>query len=459
MICLAAASRLGLVAALYVGASLCLLQASEHADAPSQHQASSTVTKAIAEDEPHGVPGTNHAGAPAPAQAAEQSWGNLPETLVTTNLMPLKEDPQMRAKLESLHAQVESARRMRRIGDFRQAEQVLKGVLQQAAPREIHRAAMLEMALTAQDAKHLTRAQQVYSQYVQAFREDPSVPEILLRQGLLYREMGAPVLALSKFYAVMSSALTVKPDSSAYFERMVLQAQTEIADTYYLDGKFGEAADFFSRLLKLDTPHLNRELVHYKFVRSYSAAGRPAQALAQAQLFSQYYPESEYLAEVKFMLADALKQLGRTGEAMQEVIALLKAQRAVADKNHETWLYWQQRTGNLIANQLFEEGDLAGALEIYLRLAGVNSAPDWRLSAWYQAGLIYERLKQPQKAAELYQRILKEDLSGGNPSESLKLVLDMARWRSTRLDWQAKAEVANQNLTRPASQSPAPAAP
>ena len=82
----------------------------------------------------------------------------------------------------------------------------------------------------------------------------------------------------------------------------------------------------------------------------------------------------------------------------------------------------------------------------------MNTSPTWRLPAWYQAGLIYERLKQPQKAGEMYGRILDEskDVEAGSPTAGLNTVLEMARWRKERLGWQTQAELANQQISRAA---------
>ena len=57
--------------------------------------------------------------------------------------------------------------------------------------------------------------------------------------------MGVPELALSKFYAVMSTCLNLKLDEMEYYQKLVLRAKAEIAETYYLQGKFEEATDYF----------------------------------------------------------------------------------------------------------------------------------------------------------------------------------------------------------------------
>lgn len=390
---------------------------------------------------------------PQPSSAlTNQPLRTYPSTalppIVSPNLRPVTPGPGEAKELEMYQSQLELGRRLRQASDWEQAEACLARLMTMPAPLEFHRCALLELGLLAQDRRQLLKAQQIFSQYVTRFPEDPSTPEVLLRQGMLYREMGAPVLALSKFYAVMSSALNLKLDRLAYYQRMVLQAQGEIADTYYLGGKYEEAADYFKRLLKLDSPELNREEVHYKLVRSESAARRPAETVSQAQLFADLHPTSRYLAEVRFLQAEALKQLGRKNEAINVVLALMKQQRSAAEADQSNWAYWQQRTGNELANKLYLEGDFMNALEIYRRLADLDSNPTWRLPAWYQAGLIYERLKQPQKAGEVYGRIVEEGrkLSPENTTSNLAMVVEMAGWRQERLTWQTKAEQTSQEI-------------
>ena len=58
----------------------------------------------------------------------------------------------------------------------------------------------------------LPRAEAVNAQFVEHWPNDPRIPEALLRQGQLYRQMGLNYLALTKFYAVMTAALSLKSD-------------------------------------------------------------------------------------------------------------------------------------------------------------------------------------------------------------------------------------------------------
>lgn len=391
-------------------------------------------------------PGTNAPPSPLSAEV-NIALRNTPNLIASSNL----HDPAEGARQtdsQDFQSQLERGWQQKRDKDVVGAEKSFVALLESAAPPEFQRTALLELALLAQENEQLARAQQVFSQYLTKYPDDPSVAEVMLRQGLLYRQMGAPILALSKFYSVMTTSLRLKLDRLEYYQRLVLQAQTEIADTYYLQGKFEEAADFLNRLLKLDSSQLNKGQILYKLVRSLSALGRCNEVVAHSETYVTRYAAASELPEVRFLLAGALKKLGRTREAMQQVLALLESQQTNAISKPENWIYWQQRAGNEIANQLYKEGDYVNALEIYSHLASLNRSAKWQLPVWYQMGLVYERLQQPQKASGTYQRILDRqkdlDLDVSNPS--LATVLEMAQWRKDHLQWQLTAEQAGARL-------------
>ncbi len=277
------------------------------------------------------------------------------------------------------------------------------------------------------------------------------MPDVLLRQGLLYRKMGVDAFAISKFYAVMSSALKLKLDNLAYYKNLVVQAQTEIADTYYLDAKFEEAADFFNRILKSGDGEANREQLEWKLIRSLSNLTNHVETIGKAQSFLTRFPKSSNLPEVRFLLASALKSTGRNAEALQQVLLLLQSAQENVNKDPETWAYWQRRAGNEIANQLYKEGDYLNALEIYLSLAELDQSAAWQVPVWYQVGMVYEQLQQWQKATDTYTRILdrQKELSPGNNTPTLALLLEMAQWRKDYVAWMQKARLSNLALRPP----------
>jgi tetratricopeptide (TPR) repeat protein len=363
--------------------------------------------------------------------------------LQSENLVPPRRGVVTGEQTRVLQERLELARRLRTAKDYFSARQHLTDILNTHGPEEIHRSAMLELALLAQEQKEWARAQQVFSQFVRTFPKDPGVPEVLLRQGLLYRQMGANTLALAKFYSVITTALNLKLDSMDYYKRLVLQAQTEIADTYYAQARYADASEFFTRLLKLDNPDLNQPQILFKLVRSLSYEGRHTDAVPHARTFIERFPEAPELPEVRFLLADAFKKLGRNREALEQTMALLASQQSTATRDPQNWIYWQQRTGNEIANQLYKEGDYLNALEVYLSLSRLDDKPAWQWPVWYQIGLVFERLQQPPKAQEMYDRILAraKETDTNQLTPALNAVADMAKWRKEHLKWLTQAEL------------------
>jgi tetratricopeptide (TPR) repeat protein len=247
---------------------------------------------------------------------------------------------------------------------------------------------------------------------------------------------------------VMNSALGLKLEQFDYYQRLVLQAQTEIADTYYVQGKFAEAADFFARLLKQNAPELNRAQIHFKLIHCLSGLGRHTDVITQCETFFDKNPDAAETPELRFVCASSLKQVGRMSDALRQVLKLLESQEGTVQSNPENWLHWQQRAGNDIANQLYLEGDYLNALEVYNHLAGLSTNAAWQLPVWYQSGLIYERLLQPRKAVEKFDAILarEKEATAAGAAPTVKTVIDMARWRKDQITWQGRTEVAVQAL-------------
>ncbi len=366
---------------------------------------------------------------------------------IPTNKMPSEAMSQPEL-VEQFRTQLELARHYRHIRQPREAEPVLIELLSNSSPETIKQQALLELAMTAKDAGELPRAQQIYAQYLSKWPNDLLVPEILLRQGQVFRDMGLYNLALAKFYSVMTSSLVLKNDKLDYYQQLVLAAQTEIAETHYQLGKYAEAADFFSRLLKQANPALNRASAQFRLIRSLSALDRSDETVAQGQDFLAHYPDAPEQPEVRFHVSLALKKLNRNGEALQQVLALLQEQKERTKEHPELWAYWQQQAGNEIGNQLYREGDYVRALNIYLALAQLDAQPAWQLPVGYQIGLTYERLSQPQKALQSYQAVLlREPDMGTNASPGTQAIFEMARWRADFVQWQAKAETSRDSRT------------
>ena len=175
--------------------------------------------------------------------------------------------------------------------------------------------------------------------------------------------------------------------------------------------------------------------------------------------FLARHPKAAEEPEVRFVLADSLKRLGKNREAQQQVLLLVQSQGSAPEGQQAGWIYWQQRAGNEIANQMYQEGDFVDALEIYSALAALDKALTWEIPVLYQIGLIYERLHQPEKASTTYTRILaREKELALDASLGLKTVVEMAKWRNNFLDWQAHTERPGQTNAQLKAEAPLSAA-
>ena len=372
------------------------------------------------------------------------------DTLQSSNLVRQRLQPKD-AKLRDYQYEIDAARILRRERDNAAAGKLLLGLLDEKLPSEYRRAVMFELAMVAQDENQLGRAQQILAQYLQLFPTDPSVPEVLLRQGLLYRKMGANGMAVTKFYAVMNSALGMQVDQFDYYKRLVLQAQTEIADTYYQQGKYQEAIEFYRRILKQSSAELNKSPLHFKFIRCLTGLNRHAEAVPECEAFFAAYPQAPEAPELRFVCADSLRQLGRRRDSMLQVLQLLESQKGTVKSNPEGWTYWQQKAGNQIANELYKDGDYLNALEIYNRMSLLNTNVSWQVPVYYQVGLIYDHLQQPAKALEQFEKVIarEKEIAVATDSPSLITVLEMAQWRKQNMGWQSRTEVAVLSLKMP----------
>lgn len=348
---------------------------------------------------------------------------------------PADQDPaRMREEHEALYALAE---RQQAVGEWEEARGTLVGLLQGEVAEDIQRRVLVRLADVAVAQGRFSQAQHMLAQYTMRYPEEPSTLEVYLRQGLLHREMGATTLALSKFYAVMTAALRLRLDQLEPYQRLVLRAQTEIAETHFLTGRWDEAVEFFQRLLKLDTPMLNRARVHGRLVKTLALMGNAERTSAQAAQFLREHPEDGDGPEIRFLLAQALKTLGRNEEALKQVLELLESTQAGASMDAQTWVYWRKRAGNEIGNQLYREGDYLSTLAIYGRMAELDTAVEWLLPVWYQMGLVLERLGQAEKAAAYYSQVVERGsaTAGEAWSPGLRTVIEMSQWRLQRLTW------------------------
>lgn len=118
---------------------------------------------------------------------------------------------------------------------------------------------------------------------------DPYLPEILLRQAWIYRQMNLTDRAISTYYDVLTGATKQKIDNLIRFKRIELVARSQIANCFYEDAEdaedLSEAVNLYQRLVpkpdssqELDTSQeLDISQVELKLVRALFQANDLAQ--------------------------------------------------------------------------------------------------------------------------------------------------------------------------------------
>ena len=347
------------------------------------------------------------------------------------------------ASIKSMEIEIQQALEM---NETALAEKLFAQLMRLGAPTSRKRDAMLRMARQLEEKqKQPAKAIVVYEQFLGNFPDDPEAPETLLRLGRLYRSTGANASALNKFYSVLYSSLQLKTGDD--YTDSSLRAKMEIAHTHFAAGEFQKAGDLYSKikLLKM-SPEESSEVAFRLAYISY-LSGEYANSLTEAQAFLDTFPSSPLAPEAQYLFIQSLKKLGRDTEAMKETIELLQAGQKYGKTKPAVWAYWQRKTGNEIANELYESGDAFGALTIYQKLAALNDAPDWRGPTIYQIGLCYERLRHFDRAREAYRYIIDKipastKTASGDAivGENVSTVRDMAEWRLEHLAWLEKTE-------------------
>jgi TolA-binding protein len=319
-------------------------------------------------------------------------------------------------------------------GDYEGAEIAYRQVLDDsaAAPTDT-KSALLGLAHMHRRQGALTKAAAIYEKFLKEYPGDDRSPDALLELGRTLRSMGAYKTAIARFYSVINSTLKLPAEGFTHYERLAKTAQFEIAETHFQAGEFEEAGKFFSRLSLLDLVPADQAHAHFMAAYALHLQGDKEGAVAMLRAYLEQWPDDENTPEARYLLATNLRALNRTQEAFAATLELLRAEKSRVAANPKRWAYWQRRTGNQLANDFFENGDILDAQAIYAGLAALSSDPAWQLPVTYQVALCYERLGAADRARESYKKIV--DSVGAQPAPALQELAQLAAWRLAQLDW------------------------
>ncbi len=348
------------------------------------------------------------------------------------------------------------ARISARIRDISNAENLFNQALGMSLPDEDRKTALLEMAAMYEGEEMYAKVATILERYAELYGTDTKLPQVYLRLGRIYRDMGIYKLAITRFYSVLNIALKIDETELGLYRDLSMQAQMEIADTYFLIGDLHNAMAFFKRLQILNLPPADRERAHFKIGYCQYALKDYASAIGTLKKFLQQYPQSRLAPETYWMLADSYKLTHQSEEALRAIIALIRSQNANTDPGAtETWAYWIRRARNKFANEYFEEKDYKSAADIYQAMLPMNSSADWQWPILYQIGLCYERIGYIPRAKEIYEMIVKaEQWKNLSLTPNLQTIQDSARWRLEHLSWDETYKPRVQAILDPSSPLP-----
>jgi tetratricopeptide (TPR) repeat protein len=250
--------------------------------------------------------------------------------------------------------------------------------------------------------------------------------------------MGAFNLAISRFYSVINSTLKFPTQGITHYQSLAKTAQFEIAQTHFESGNYSEAARFFERVQLIDISPEYMAKAAFMTGFSQGQAGDLDKAVTTFRIFILKYPEDPNVPQARYMLAVALSKLGKKEDAMQATLTLLKDLHKKSDADKATWSIWQKKVGNKIANDLFQSGDFANAVEIY---KGLNALPDsgtWKFPVAYQIGICYERLNKKADAKLQFDLIIAaaKEASKKSPQDpELNQLAQLAQSHVDHLNW------------------------
>jgi TolA-binding protein len=319
--------------------------------------------------------------------------------------------------------------------DFESAEIAFRQVLDvPGKPKpEDAQAALLGLARMFRKQGAAVKAVAIYERFLADYPGDPRTPDVLLETGRTMRSMGSHRLALARFYSVINSTLKLPDKGFDHYQMLAKTAQFEIAETHFQSGEYAEAAKYYSRLRLLDLAPADRARAHFKAAYALTLQGDHEGAVNMLNSFLEQWPDDENVPEARYLLATSLHALGRTQDALAATLDLLRTQQTHPGGDAKRWAYWQRRTGNQLANNFFERGDILNAHLIYTRLAALTDDPAWRLPVLYQIALCNERLGSTDRARLAYQDII--DAGKKNPTPETLELGRMAEWRLGHLDW------------------------
>ena len=260
------------------------------------------------------------------------------------------------------------------------------------------------------DKNLYTRAATAYEQYLEAFggtkAQTPKTIEIrYYRADILYFKLGKTEEAGDEYLGVGKSAPVGELHKPALRNAMDAFEKARPKDTegrkklYDVDRKFGEAIDLYATLFPADASLVG---VIFKNGQMFFDYGEYDEAIKRFGVIVTKYPKDQNAGPAGDRILAALNK-AKDYENIESWARKLKVAPSFAAKDQ------QDRLAKLIIEAIQKSGDKhaeAGRYEqaatFYLRVPKETSDAKAGAQAWMNAGVMYEKAKLPERAADVY---------------------------------------------------------
>ncbi len=277
---------------------------------------------------------------------------------------------------------------------------------------DFRKASLLQLASHSEQKKAYEEAQKYLSEYLQRYSDDALIPVVLLRQGDLFRKMGAYDLERQKYYDVIKSAPKVKLSGRFdlnYVKRIAFIARSQIADSFYEEAgklprhrardKYVSASEMYARLKEAE--QANPRVITLKYIRSlYNQGDHDGVVKTGSSYFQKFEngPERDE-DEVRYLVLDSSRH-GST--STQDYLAGYRDWfgSPPGHGSNGDALKWRFKAARDLAGELFNEGKYPDSLEFYRTLADLLSGTVTRPEEYLHLMLKTKRILSRAEALE-----------------------------------------------------------
>jgi len=260
------------------------------------------------------------------------------------------------------------------------------------------------------DLNLYTRAAGAYEQYLAAFGVGKTAAKKAIeirfyRAEILFFKLGKTEEAGDEYLAVGKSAPVGDFHKDALLNAMAAYEKARPKDTvgktklYPVDKKFGEAIDLYATLFPADKALVG---VIFKNGQMFYDYGEYDEAIKRFGVIVTKYPDDQNAGPAGDRILSALNK-AQDYENIEDWARKLKKAKAFASKEQ------QDRLDRLIVESIQKSGDKyadAGKYEqaatFYLRVPKETKDPKLASQNLMNAGVMFEKAKQPEKAADIY---------------------------------------------------------